>query len=110
MTRQQIFTKVKRHLLKQNSKCIGHRGDCLYLDPSTGRKCAVGCLIPKRLYRTSFECHGVDEVFDNSPALRKHIGAKNIPLLEELQDLHDQRQPSEWKTQLHELAIKWRLK
>ncbi len=46
MNRQEVFTKVKDHLLKQNKAAVNAGyGACAYLAPD-GLKCAVGCLIP----------------------------------------------------------------
>lgn len=43
MTNEEIFEKVRTHLLTQNAKSMID-GICLYRGPN-GLKCAVGCLI-----------------------------------------------------------------
>ena len=52
MNKQDIYDKVRAHLLSMDapatraSALTGGGESCLYLDPDTGRKCAIGCLIP----------------------------------------------------------------
>jgi len=106
MTLQEIFTKVKAHLLAQDVKSVdgGGGGRCAYRGDG-GTKCAVGCLIKDGVYCPELEGHSVtrhpvqaaliasgvlSDTFrqtESSPALR---------LLRDLQLVHDEHWPDEW--------------
>ena len=111
MTKQEIFTKVARHLLAQNAKSSFCRGDldlCRYRDPR-GRKCAVGCLIADTAYRTDLENLGVfsRDVKEALLASGVDLDDYTLILLDELQGVHDKHNVSEWRTSLKEIASRW---
>ena len=54
LSKQQIFTRVAKHLLRQGKKALDASGNCAYRGED-GTKCAIGCLIPDGLYRPWFE-------------------------------------------------------
>ncbi len=56
MTKQEIFDKVKAHLLAQGKRAVNGDGNCMYRGMD-GTKCAVGCLIPDELYTPLLENH-----------------------------------------------------
>lgn len=71
------------------------KGTCVYHTPS-GRKCAVGCLLPDEEYAEHhFDNCAIDDPEDSAPirnALRRYgvpVGPKGIPLLTALQKAHD---------------------
>lgn len=85
-TPQQVFDKVVRHLAKQKRRSIDKNGFCVYRGPHN-RRCAIGCLIPNRLYRKSMGSTGL------SGAPAKAAGLTTEPLVELglfLQRAHDQ--------------------
>lgn len=105
MDRQEIFDTVARHLLTQKVPATDHLGICQYL-ADDGKKCAVGCLITAEEYHPKMEGHGVKEL------LRKFELARFAPfieLLESLQAVHDDRDPSEWPEALALIASDFRL-
>ena len=124
MTNQEIVTKVARHLLRQRKKAR-ENGRCRYRT-KTGLRCAIGCLIPKRLYNPIIddpvdavlagdfcESRGHDDPGeDKAFEIGRKIGLtyRNFRLLSSLQNIHDQRSPGDWREELQSLVRKHRLK
>jgi hypothetical protein len=106
MTKQQIFDKVAKHLLKQGKRSKNEEGDCRYRSPD-GTRCAVGCLIPTNLYHGKLE--GVSaEALPN--ALLRQMGVHlNKLLLSRLQSVHDDIEPEYWRDSLGNVAKDFRL-
>ena len=122
--RQKVFTKVKRHLLKQNKKSIrgsANGGICLYRGPR-GLKCAIGCLIKDKFYSESIEGGAFGDAFYPSDqkktkllkdALKSSgikLDKKMIEMLDALQATHDSFDPPLWEEQLMSIAEQLRLK
>lgn len=106
MTKQEIFTKVARHLLKQNAQStkLGMNGlICLYRGPE-GRKCAVGVLIPNRLYSKDLEGITSLDAALRSVLLRVGIRGPQVNFVHELQVIHDELEPAEWLAALTQVA------
>lgn len=114
MTRQEIFDKVARHLLTQGQRAETEGGDCVYR-AEDGTKCAVGCLIPDELYDPEFEGLLISHIFgDQAGSLPERAQEKgrqlsrllgdHFPLLKELQEVHDEDEPDEWKIALRQVA------
>lgn len=105
MTDQEIFTKVKNHLLTQNAKSAREiDGACMYRGPN-GRMCAVGCLIPDELYSYSIELNPVGYL---PKEILNHLGG-NEWLLQRLQSIHDLIEVEQWRNALSELATEFNL-
>ena len=103
MKPQTIFNKVARHLLKQMQQSKGSVY-CMYRGPK-GLRCAVGAVIPNRLYRSHMENAGsIDHLFDQNTKLAELLGGENISLLRRLQLIHDSHVPSVWRGELVHLA------
>lgn len=119
MTLQEIFNKVKSHLLTQKVRAqtedklsvyggyfCAYRGD-------NGTKCAVGCLIADEHYRPECEWASVytGRVQRALIASGVPIGAdpRTINLLSRLQAVHDLKSPEEWDTALTEVAQQYGL-
>lgn len=98
--KQEMFTKVYRHLLTQKKKSK-NSGGCLYRGPA-GTSCAVGCLISDKKYSPSIEGTGVweDDVKNCLPPRYRNFDG----LLEEVQCMHDRVHPSQWKKRLEAIA------
>lgn len=119
MKRQDIFDKVYRHLLKQNSKALlkPHRKDqmdsCAYISKS-GLKCAVGCLIDKAHYDAGFEGRCLSDARVTNAVLKSNKGLRlagtTLVMLTRLQDVHDENKPAVWAEKLAELAKDFKLK
>lgn len=117
MTLQEIYTKVRNHLLKQGERAQDNSIDgnpCVYLSP-TGLKCAVGCLIPTEKYHPDLEMKLV-----TTPAVAKAAGLEfelmsdglngeyatgpQISLCVALQSIHDNDPVGVWEPYLNSCA------
>lgn len=113
-TLEQIFQRVKTHLLTQNAKSMHNRkiegipsstAQCVYRSPD-GLKCAVGCLIADEHYKPELE--GLAAL---GKAVSNALIASGIPmndhqtqrLVSYLQRLHDDYEPKEWAKELDKL-------
>ncbi len=94
ITDQEVFNKVKSHLLEQREVASSIMGECKYR--INGLKCAIGCLIPNNLYDPDMETHLVRGLLELWPWLGAHLG-NNIKLLESLQNVHDANEPKDWE-------------
>ncbi len=93
-TAQEVFDKVVSHLRSQGGPAVNEEGTCMYRAPG-GKKCAVGCMIPDDVYSKNMECRLVSSIIDAYSALSDL--QDHVVLLEELQEIHDQVDPSEWE-------------
>lgn len=110
---QEIFTKVKNHLLTQNCKSYNPNikardgnSQCLYRGPN-GTKCALGCLINDAYYSPDFEQNNISEFREAMLASGIYIGATDCStyrLLHELQCLHDFKYVENWPMHLELIA------
>ena len=107
---------VQQSLEKQGVKsCLSEdsyldRQYCMYKDPR-GNKCAVGHLIPVSKYRSVMEDMDASKLCIKYPSVLDSIRWKYKLtedfdlklLLEQLQEIHDHFEPSEWSEKLKEL-------
>lgn len=103
MTNQEIFDKVKTHLLAQNAKALDVYGECVYF-AEDGKRCAAGCIIPEELYRQDYEGLGAcsrefQDLWDDLD-----IDEKGVDLIHVLQNVHDNFEPEEWPARLSKIA------
>lgn len=102
MTDQETFNKVYTHLLTQGEKSlIGTK--CAYRG-AEGRKCAVGCLIPDKLYYPALEGNYV--YVEKLKEVLAKAGQHSLFFLSQLQFIHDESAVEDWKEQLEQLAKK----
>lgn len=94
MTEQEIFNKVVKRLRNGKGRAA-LRGDnnnlCVYYDPDTGNKCAVGIFIRKNSKISSYigDVYSLVEVYrDRVPAIIR----ENADLFTDLQNVHDSTQ------------------
>lgn len=101
MNKKEIFYKVAKHLMKQGRR--SKKGtECVYL-ASDGAKCAVGCLIPRKLYTPAIEGCGI--LHDGVVLILEKLGIKKYQkFLGELQRLHDDEMVQDWPMRLTEIA------
>ena len=89
---QGAFDIAVLHLLTQGHRSVSASGRSR-LRALRGGKSAIGALIPDRLYNNSMEGKTIQQLLAaNGPeydALREHLSGVALPLLNELQDLHD---------------------
>lgn len=92
MNNQGAFDLALLHLLNQGHRCVSATGRSL-LRSSRAGKSAIGALIPDPLYVSTMEGKTVQQLLAaNGPGfdeLRQHWSGVTVPLLIELQDLHD---------------------
>ncbi len=110
MTLQEIYSKVRAHLLTQGQKSRvgGARGSCKYRTPG-GLKCAIGCLIPDDCYSPQLEGQILIISDDITNLITELYGEQSLGLLYELQVLHDGTEADTWEEGLNELAAEYNL-
>jgi hypothetical protein len=95
MTPQKIFDKVAKHLFTQGKRAMldptRESGQCMYRGPD-GSKCAVGVLIPNKLYRKGMEMRTIIGLLDDEEVVLPAWMAENRELLWALQCVHDQHE------------------
>lgn len=110
MTYEEVFVKVRDHLLKQNAKSMGvyERGateGCTYRGED-GASCAVGCLIDDEHYSEKLEGRSV-KCGDVVSALERSgvpMDFEFVELLGQLQRIHDDSPSGDWDSDLKNLA------
>ena len=110
ITAQEIFNKVATHLIEQDEQALNSEGECVYLDKITGRRCAIGCLIPDDHSALHLQfMGGVNSLFNAFPDLEGLMGTENFQLLVDLQKLHDTKEPELWSDGLRVIADRFDL-
>lgn len=111
LTNQEIFTKVKTHLLKQRRRSNGWaNGACMYRG-TKGSKCAVGCVITDEAYSPDIEFLAIPHVAGNistkldSALELSGISSDSYLLLKDLQVLHDTADVATWDQALKTVAL-----
>ncbi len=85
------YAKVYRVLKKEfkgKAYCTTAK-NCMYLT-AEGKKCAIGCFIPKDHPSQDLE-GGVDTLLRTNPSLEKYMPSGNINVLEAFQFAHDNK-------------------
>lgn len=109
MTDQELFDKVAKHLLKQNRCSESPDGLCMYRGPRRA-KCAAGVLIKDEFYSKDLEGSSVESSPKVRTALIKSgVRRSQLPLVTELQLLHDNDLPNNWAYALKNLASRYDL-
>ena len=106
MTKQEIFDIVSKHLLTQNRQALDEMGSCSY-KTEHGLKCAIGCLFTDEEYAEDFEGNNVFDLHKNN--LLPIRFRTEVRFLSELQGIHDEFFPNEWKDELKQIAIDYEL-
>jgi len=97
MTPQEIFDTVATHLFTQGERATDNY-TCVYRTPE-GLKCAVGCLIPNKLYRVSMEGTVLDGLLRDTTCQLPKYFRENRELLRKLQTAHDNQ--DNWSSSRH---------
>lgn len=97
MTHDEVFQKVKTHLLTQGKKSADDLGMCTYRAEG-GLSCAVGCLITDEAYSKSLETKGVKTEAVQNALIASGIDMDGdmVKMLDELQIIHDHFPPRRW--------------
>ncbi len=108
MTKQEIFDKVVRHLMKQGKKSLVDT-KCAYRG-ADGASCAVGVLINDEHYDESIEGKRVysrrviDALFKSGVNASEYDEDTALYMLSTLQHIHDWSEPSEWMSKFADCA------
>ncbi len=113
LTRQEIFSKGKNHLITQNQKSVDEDEGCCYRGLN-GLQCLVGCFIPDDKYSSDLEGYSVvngTKTLNHKliKALEGIVDVTDFHFLNELQKIHDYNRVSEWKDELKKFAFKYDL-
>lgn len=113
-TKQEIFTKVVIHLLRQDAVSADETAFFSYPCYRLWRlSSAIGCLFNDEQYSTKMEGHSFDKLYNvDLPAATKERVEdlyKHYPLLEELEKIHNLEEPHNWESKLSELAKSFKL-
>lgn len=111
LSKQEIFIKVRDHLLAQNKralKVVSVTGEqlCQYRAPD-GSTCAAGCLIKDEFYSSVLEGEGVHTRIVSDALSLSGVDMSDretLSLVSDLQGLHDTSYPDEWAGGLAHLA------
>jgi hypothetical protein len=110
MNRQDIYNKVRKHLLTQQEQSFCDDGETCAYRNSKGLKCAIGALIPDELYSVSWETMGIAEVLISNKRLLVHFEVEcdaDVDFLESLQNVHDTQSPMVWEHELNAFAYRY---
>lgn len=86
---QEIFNTVAAHLHKQGRPAYAEDGWSCSYRTNSGLSCAVGCLIPDKLYNPKFEGRAAANVISLLYRWGLADWREHVALLEALQGLHD---------------------
>lgn len=109
MTNQTAFNRSVRALRLQGKQSVNRTGYCLYRGPNT-LKCAIGHLIPDRVYREEMENRNLFNLCEEYPDLRRLFADCDFNFLAELQVIHDRTKPEGWEEKWECMALRWNLK
>lgn len=103
---QEFFDIVCKHLLTQKEKAqtelyLYQDTCCVYRDIK-GRKCAIGCQIPDKLYCLEMEVHSILDILNIWPVLKAYF--PDLQLAYALREVHDEYPVAKWKRKLIALA------
>lgn len=108
LTAQQIFTKVSKHLLKQNKRVVDEHGRADWVD-GQGNLCASACLLKpetrKMITAMGFGWTNSSNYMENGVDYDA-----NLRLIIDLTNCHDENKPSRWPRKLRRIAREHNLK
>lgn len=112
LDQQAIFDIVSNHLLTQGERAqrptfwSSQMAMCAYFNQETGLKCAVGCLIPEERYHPDLEGWSLMSVSVKTALdLDRFVDPDlALALLHDLQSVHDDALPDQWRTALEDVA------
>ena len=107
MTNQEAFSKVARHLLKQNARSMID-DHCAYR-ANNGLRCAVGCLLSDAEYDPVWDQRVISVTDLRIQFAPPSLAGLDGDLLSELQMLHDSEEPAQWRCLLERTAARFGL-
>ena len=114
LTDQEAFDIMVNHLRAQGVKAQVWSSNiqakvCRYRTPD-GRKCAVGALIPDKLYEPCMEGSNIDVLLADNPVLARYFKGVHPDMLRMVQVVHDRYPEEEWTSELAKVAEHYHLK
>lgn len=110
MTNQEVYDKVKAHLLTQNAKAISRKYRlCKYRMIRSTKRCAIGCLIPDHLYEREMEGDSIENLLCSYPQVKQFFVGVTPALLIDLQTVHDTESVKNWSRALENVARDYEL-
>lgn len=108
-TAQQVFDQVAKHLLTQKKRAYDAAQDkCLYRYGKL--KCAAGCLMTDKEYKPEMDSASQGGGSWDSLIVSEMVPDVHGGLISALQKVHDQREPSQWRSSLSCVAVDHGLK
>lgn len=104
---QAVFNFVAHHLLTQGKKSVDEFYSCRYRGNDC-LQCALGCLMDDAAARR-FETLSLHEGSRNAVTLHFEALGYTIPLLEQLQEVHDKHDVELWSGSLNRVAERFSL-
>ncbi len=103
--KQDVFNRVATHLLQQGAKSVhAGTGRCCYRGPD-GLMCAVGCLIPDKLYDPALNFSSIYQGKAQAMlGLDESLDCEQVVFLSQLQSIHDSHMVESWPAHLREFA------
>lgn len=96
---QEVFDYIVKHVIKQGKPSLANMQDgdaCQYRNVADDLSCAIGCLIPDKLYDHSIEGLDFADLVTQNGALRNYFVSldASFVLLADLQKSHDEASES----------------
>jgi len=109
MNNQQAFNKIVRHLRKQNKHSADERTGVCKWRTHDGLKCAIGALIPNRLYDSHIERQTIEYAMKTHPPLGEYLAGVSLDLMKHMEAIHDNEPVRKWEQCFEEAAKKFNL-
>jgi hypothetical protein len=119
MTTQKAYETIRKYFTQPGAELamvpVDDRdtaSNCVYRKVIHGRvrKCAIGCMIPKRLYDPAMEQQSVGQLFEHFSEVESLFADVDFDFLFRVQDLHDTSEAIEgFITDLDDLAMDFKL-
>ena len=106
---RQVYEVVRGHLLTQNEKSADVYGTCFYRGPDR-TMCAIGCLLTdEEAVIGDKDNHTgsslpVKNIMNELESVRERFNNVNMPLLIDLQSVHDLYEVDEWREKLDDIG------
>lgn len=127
LTNQEAFNIMVRHLRRQHHKCFGDNGECAYRG-NDGDMCAVGVIIPNKMYDKSFEGSRILDLLTHDSydddcmyyklsikakikikQLKKFLSNVDVNMLIDMQLIHDCERVGSWDRYFEKVAVQYGL-
>lgn len=112
LTTQEAFNIMVRHMMRQGCRSYDQNLKmCRYRGPN-GAMCAVGAIIPNKLYTTEMEGKTILMLlyyFDKFPKVCNFLSVVDKYFLAQMQNIHDDVDIDMWEEKFKEVAYNFNL-